>query len=151
MDEGDSAPDFELCDHDGHTISLQSFAGHKNVVLCFYPKNHIFGCPSKKIFAMVENVIASYQDILDTDSVLFAISIDSVKNQKKFVEQYHIPYPHLSDSTKNVCKKYPGLNIVGLAKRATYIIDKNGIIQKIFRQTDTHTHGQDIATFLKQL
>ncbi len=151
MQEGDAAPNFELPSHDGTTISLNSYKGKKNVVLCFYPKNHIFGCPSKKVFKMSENVIASYKEILETDSVLFAISIDTVDSQKKFVEEYGVPYPHLSDPKKDTCKAYAGLNIAGLAKRSTFVIDKQGVIRKIFRSMDTESHGKEILDFLKTL
>lgn len=151
MEEGEQAPNFELMSHDGSSISLESFQGKKNVVLCFYPKNHIFGCPSKKVFKMSENVIASYKDILETDSVLFAISIDTVESQKKFVQEYGVPYPHLSDTKKDTCKAYAGLNIAGLAKRSTFVIDKQGIIRKIFRSMDTESHGKEILGFLKSL
>ena len=151
MQVGDSAPNFELQANDGSLIILESFKNNKNVVLCFYPKNHLFACPSKKVFKMAQSVISAYPDILSTDSVLFAISIDSVDSQKKFVEEYKIPFLHLSDPTKQTCKKYPGLNIAGMAKRSTFIIDKQGIIKKIFRDINVETHGQEIATYLKQL
>ena len=151
MEEGDIAPNFELQDQHGNHVSLESFRGKENVVLCFYPKNHIFGCPSKKIFKMAENVIASYPDIQATGSVLFAISIDTVDSQKKFVEEYAIPYSHLSDSSKDVCRQYAGLNIAGMAKRTTFIIDKDGKIRKIFREMNADTHGQEIVSALKAL
>ena len=38
MEVGDSAPDFELEANDGTKVSLKSFAGQNNIVLCFYPK-----------------------------------------------------------------------------------------------------------------
>ena len=151
MQEGESAPNFELVANDGSSISLDSFKDKKNIVLCFYPKNHIFGCPSKKVFKMAENVISSYSEITSTDSELFAISVDTVEDQAKFVKEYGIPYLHLSDTTKNTCKTYAGLNIVGLAKRSTFIIDKKGIIRKIFRDINVEQHGKEIADFLKQL
>lgn len=151
MEEGDEAPNFELTAHDGSTINLNSFKDKKNVVLCFYPKNHLFACPSKKVFKMAESVISSYSDILSTDSVLFAISIDSVEAQQKFVAEYKIPYQHLSDTGKDTCKKYAGLNIAGLAKRSTFVIDKKGIIKKIFRDIDVENHGKEISEFLKKL
>lgn len=151
MEEGQTAPNFELLSHDGTAVSLDSFHGKKNVVLCFYPKNHIFGCPSKKVFKMSKNVIASYPDILASDAVLFAISIDTVESQKKFVEEYGVPYPHLSDPKKIACKAYAGLNIAGLAKRSTFIIDKQGVIRKIFRSMDSQSHGKEIVNFLKTL
>jgi len=151
MEVGDSASDFELEANDGTKISLKSFAGKNNVVLCFYPKNHLFACPSKKVFEMAMSVISVYDEILSTNSKLFAISIDTVESQKKFVEEYSIPYLHLSDTQKDTCKKYSGTNIAGMAKRATFIIDKNGIIKNIFQDIDVKNHGNQIVESLKKL
>ena len=151
MKEGEQAPDFELTANDKSVIHLESFRGKKNLVLCFYPKNHLFACPSKKVFKMAQSVISSYPEIISSDASLFAISIDTVESQAKFVEEYNIPYLHLSDPKKDTCKKYAGLNIAGLAKRSTFIIDKQGIIQKIFRDINVEQHGKQIAESLKQL
>ena len=68
MNEGDSAPDFELVSQDGTTVKLASFQGKKNVVLCFYPKNHLFACPSKKVFEMAEATIVEYPKREEKDS-----------------------------------------------------------------------------------
>jgi len=151
MNEGKLALDFELTANDGSTVHLESFRDKRNVVLCFYPKNHLFACPSKKIFKMAQSVVSAYPEIISEDASLFAISIDTVEAQKKFVEEYNIPYLHLSDPKKDTCKKYAGLNIAGLAKRSTFIIDKQGIVRKIFRDIDVEKHGQEIANYLKQL
>jgi len=151
LEKGDVAEDFELLGNDGNTVTLSSFKGSKNVVLCFYPKNHLFACPSKKVFEMAKSVISVYDEILSTDSKIFAISIDTVESQKKFVEEYNIPYLHLSDTQKDTCKKYSGTNIAGMAKRATFIIDKNGIIKNIFRDIDVKNHGKQIVESLKKL
>jgi peroxiredoxin Q/BCP len=151
MKEGDEAPNFELTAHDKSIVRLDSFRDKKNVVLCFYPKNHLFACPSKKVFKMAKSVISAYPEILSTNSVLFAISIDTVEDQKKFVDEYKIPYKHLSDTGKETCKKYAGLNIAGLAKRSTFVVDKKGIIQKIFKNIDVENHGNEISMFLKNL
>ena len=151
MKEGESAIDFELKASDESTINLSSFKNKKNVVLCFYPKNHLFACPSKKVYTMAKSVVSEYSDIIATDSVLFAVSGDTIEDQKKFVEEYNIPYLHLSDTTKQTCKVYAGLNIAGLAKRSTFIIDKQGIVRKIFRDINVENHGKEIAEILKQL
>ncbi len=150
MNEGDLAPDFELVANDGNTIKLSSFKGKKNVVLSFYPKNHLFACPSKKVFQMAEAIIAAYPKIKE-QAELFAISIDTVEDQKKFVEEYNVPYLHLSDTQKIACKTYAGLNIAGLAKRSTFIIDKDGKISKIFRDISPEKHGQEIISSLQNL
>ena len=151
MEVGDSAPDFELEANDGSVIKLESFKDKNNVVLCFYPKNHLFACPSKKIFEMAKSVISVYSEIQSHNTKLFAISIDNTESQKKFVEEYKIPYLHLSDTQKNICKKYAGLNIAGRAKRSTFIINKNRIIKKIFRNIEVKNHGLEILDFLKKL
>jgi len=151
MQEGDSAIDFELSASDGTTIKLSSFKGNQNTVLCFYPKNHLFACPSKKVFEMAKSVISVYSQILETNSTLFAISIDTIDSQMKFVKDYSIPYLHLSDTEKNVCKTYAGLNIAGLAKRSTFVIDKQGIVRIIFRDIDVKQHGKQIVESLKKI
>ena len=151
MEVGDSAPDFELEANDRTKIRLKSFTEKNSVVLCFYPKNHLFACPSKKVFDMAKSVVSVYSEIQSYNTKLFAISVDNVESQKKFVEEYKIPYLHLSDTQKYTCKKYAGLNIAGLAKRSTFIIDKKSVVRKIFRDIDVKNHGNQIAEFLKKL
>ena len=151
LNEGEMAEDFVLSAHDGTSVQLATYKNQKNVVLCFYPKNHLFACPSKKVFEMAKSVISVYPEIESTDTVLFAISIDNVDSQAKFVDEYQVPYVHLSDTEKNTCKQYAGLNIAGLAKRSTFVIDKQSSIRKVFRDIDVKSHGQQIVDFLKQL
>ena len=151
MQRRDEAPDFELQDNNGNTVKLSSFRGQKNVVLCFYPKNHLFACPSRLVFKNAKSTIAAHPQILALDAELFAISVDTVEDQKKFIEEYNIPYTHLSDPKKIACKTYAGLNLVGLAKRSTFIINKEGKIAKIFRGVDVDSHGNEIVAALKNL
>ena len=100
LNEGDIAEDFILSAHDGTSVQLASYKNQKNIVLCFYPKNHLFACPSKKVFDMAKSVISVYPEIEASDTILFAISVDNVESQAKFVQEYQIPYIHLSDSKK---------------------------------------------------
>ena len=151
LEKGDIAEDFELLRNDGSSFILSSYKNSKNVVLCFYPKNHLFACPSKKVFEMAKSVISVYSEIVATNTVLFAISVDSVDSQSEFVKEYQVPYIHLSDPKKIACKKYAGTNIAGLAKRSTFIIDKNGIIQDVIREINVASHGQEILDSLKKI
>lgn len=100
---------------------------------------------------MAESVIKYYSDIKSTNTVLFAISCDTVNEQKKFVEKYNIPYDHLSDTSKEISKLYSGLNIVGLPKRSTFIIDRTGRIKKIYHNINVEIHGKEISSFLRNL
>ena len=151
MQEGDVAPNFELQDNNGYIVKLSSFRGQKNVVLCFYPKNHLFACPSKLVFKNAKSTISVNPQIIASDAVLFAISADTVEDQKKFVTEYNIPYLHLSDPKKIACRTYASLNLAGLAKRSTFIINKEGKVAKIFRRIDVDSHGNEIVTALKNL
>ena len=151
LEKGDIAEDFELLGNDGSSVTLSSYKNSKNVVLCFYPKNHLFACPSKKVFEMAKSVISVYAEIIATETVVFALSVDSVNSQSEFVKEYEIPYVHLSDPKKIACKKYAGTNIAGLAKRSTFIIDKNGIIQDVMREINVASHGQEILDSLKKI
>ena len=151
LEKGDIADDFELLGNDGNSVILSSFKDSKNVVLCFYPKNHLFACPSKKVFEMAKSVISVYSEIIATETVVFAISVDSVNSQSEFVKEFEIPYTHLSDPKKIACKKYAGTNIAGLAKRSTFVIDKNGIIVDIMREINVTSHGQEILDSLKKI
>ena len=151
MQEGDVAPDFELQANDGSRVKLGGYQGNKNVVLCFYPKNHLFACPSKKVFKMAQTIVSAYPEIVALNAELFAISVDTVEDQKKFVEDYKIPYLHLSDPKKEACRAYAGLNLAGLAKRSTFIINMEGKVAKIFRDIDVETHGKEIIEALKSL
>jgi len=151
LEKGDIAEDFDLLGTDGSTTTLSSYKNSKNVVLCFYPKNHLFACPSKKVFEMAKSVISVYHEIIATETVVFAISVDSVNSQSEFVKEYEIPYMHLSDPKKITCKKYAGTNIAGLAKRSTFVIDKNGIIVDVMREINVASHGQEILDSLKKI
>ena len=151
LKEGEPAPDFELTANNEQTIILSSFKGRKNVVLCFYPKNHMWGCPSKKVFEQAKSIVDNYERIKQLDAEVFGISVDTIESHKKFANEYNIPYSLLSDTGKNVCKQYAGLNIYGLAKRTTFIIDKGGMIAKIFTEIDPKVHGEEILTALSSI
>jgi len=151
LKEGEPAPDFELTANNDQTIRLDSFKGRKNIVLCFYPKNHMWGCPSKKVFEQAKSVVDSYERIKQLEAEVFGISVDTLESHKKFADEYKIPYPLLSDTGKNVCNQYAGLNMFGLAKRTTFIIDKEGRIARIFTDIDPKVHGEEIVATLSSI
>ena len=150
VEEGEKAPDFELPAHDGGAVSLSSFRG-RVVVLCFYPKNRLFGCPSKKVHQMAQSMIAAYPDIAAAGGEVFAVSVDTVQSQANFVREWSIPYKHLSDESKDVCKRYAGLNMARLARRSTFVIDAAGVVRRVFRGFDTERHGAEVLECVRSL
>ena len=149
--EGDEAPNFELPSHNGRLVSLESLCNKQSVVLCFYPKNRLFGCPSKKVYQMAQSMISAYPQIRAAGSEVLAISSDTVADQERFVREWSIPYMHLSDTSKHTCRTYAGLNLARLARRSTFVIDERCRISRIFRDITVPSHGDEVLEVVRQL
>ena len=60
------------------------------------------------------------------------MSVDSIPANREFAKQIEITFPLLSDFKRTVVKAYGVYNEEqGFGNRATFLIDKEGIIQKI--------------------
>ena len=114
MEVGDSAPDFELEANDGTKISLKSFTGKNNVVLCFYPKNHLFACPSKKVFEMAKSVISVYPEILSTNSNYLQFLSTQLSHRKSLSRNITFHICTLAMFRRILAKNIQVLTLLGL-------------------------------------
>jgi peroxiredoxin Q/BCP len=65
------------------------------------------------------------------------ISTDDVETQKRFKAEHALPFPLLSDEGGKVAKQYGGLMpVVGVAKRATFVVDRDGTVKEIIEGSD---------------
>jgi peroxiredoxin Q/BCP len=125
--EGQPAPDFTAKANDGSSVTLSDFRG-KNVVLYFYTKNLSPGCRAET-FAFRD----IYKKFASADVELMGISVDPVEAHSDFACRHNIPFKLLSDQDRSISRLYGVLGYGGyFAKRTTFIIDKQGIIRKIF-------------------
>ncbi len=145
LKEGDVAPDFKLLSDEGKWIKLSDFKG-RNVVLYFYPKDQTSGC-TKEACSMRDNLSLITAD----NTVVLGVSVDNVDSHKAFKEKEKLNFTLLADTDKTVVKQYSGLNPLGWAKRVTFIIDKNGVIKKIFPKVDVSEHYKEILAVLKDM
>ena len=145
LKEGDVAPDFKLMSDAGQWIKLSDYKG-KNVVLYFYPKDQTSGC-TKEACSMRDNL----PKITAENTVVLGVSVDNVASHKAFKEKEKLNFTLLADTAKTVVKQYSGLNPLGMAKRVTFIIDKNGVIKKIFSKVDVSVHSEEIIAVLKDM
>lgn len=151
LETGMKAIDFTLPDKDGNEVSLHDFKG-KKVVLYFYPKDNTPGC-TKQACAFA----ASFEEFKQENIVVIGISKDSTKSHQKFADKYDLPFLLLSDPELTVIQAYDvwkekklyGKTYMGVV-RATYIIDEEGMIIKVFEKANPTTNAQDILTFLHQ-
>ena len=149
LKEGIKAPDFTLNDKDGNAVSLADFKG-KKVVLYFYPKDNTPGC-SRQACAFA----AAYEDFRKNNIAVIGISKDSEASHRRFAEKYDLPFIILSDPELDVIKAYGvwqekklyGKVSMGVV-RTTYVIDENGIIEKVMPKVKPDTNAAEILEYL---
>ena len=142
---GDKAPDFKVNDQDGNIISSKDYIGKKWIVF-FYPKADTPGCTAEAC-----NLRDNYKELQKEGYELIGVSADNEKNQKKFKEKYHFPFPLLADEDKIVIngfgvwgpKKFMGREYDGI-NRTTFLINENGIIESVIDKVKTKDHAAQI-------
>jgi len=150
LERGMKAPQFTLEDQNGKMISLSDFEG-KKVVLYFYPKDNTPGC-TRQACAFA----AGYAGFRDENTAVIGISRDSVASHKKFAEKYDLPFVLLADPELEVIqaygvwqeKKLYGKVSMGVV-RTTFIIDENGMIEKVMPKVKPDTNAAEILEYLK--
>lgn len=126
---GDKAPDFTLPDQNGNKVTLSSFQGKKIVVLVFHPLAFTSVCT-----VQMPGYSKERQSFEGLDAQVLGLSVDSVPAHKAWAEHIGgIEYPLLADFWPHgeVAKKYGILRDEGYSERATFVIDKRGIIRHI--------------------
>ena len=147
---GEKAPAFTLFDKGGNSVSLSDFLGRK-VVLYFYPRDNTPGC-SRQACAFGE----SYAEFKNINAAVIGISKDSVASHVKFAEKYNLPFVLLSDPEHEVIeafgawqeKKNYGKVSFGTV-RSTFVIDENGVIEKVMPKVKPDTNAAEILEYLR--
>lgn len=150
LQAGTKAPDFTLLDKDGQTVRLSDFAG-KKVVLYFYPRDNTPGC-TRQACAFARN----YEGFKRKDVAVIGISKDSVASHLKFAQKYELPFVLLSDPELQAIQAYDvwqekkqyGKVSMGVV-RTTYLIDADGIIEKVMPKVKPDTNADEILAYLK--
>lgn len=148
-EEGEEAPGFTLPSQSGEEVSLDDFRGRK-VVLYFYPKDFTSGC-TKEACSFRDR----FDEFKDKDAVILGVSNDSVDSHKKFAEKHDLPFQLLSDEDKDVTKTYGvygtkksfGREYEGIT-RTTFLIDEDGVIEKVFPRVRVDGHDEEVLATL---
>ncbi len=152
LETGTAAPDFTLPSDGGGKVSLSDYRG-KKVVLYFYPKDDTPGCTTEAC-----NFRDDYSRIIAAGAAVLGISPDEVKSHDKFKLKFNLPFALLSDPEHRVAelygawgeKKMYGKTYMGII-RATFIIDEDGVIIKVFPKVKVKNHSQEVLEFLGSL
>ena len=149
LEAGTKAPVFSLPDKDGNMISLENYRG-KRVVLYFYPRDNTPGC-TREACAFA----GAYEGFKQKDVVVIGVSKDSQTSHQKFAEKYNLPFILVSDPELTAIKAYDvwqekklyGKVSFGVV-RSTYIIDPEGVIEKVYPKAKPDTNAQEILEYL---
>ena len=149
LEVGTKAPEFTLPSKDGTLVNLSDFIG-KKVVLYFYPKDSTPGC-TRQACAFARN----YAAFDEKNTVVIGISKDSTASHLKFAQKYELPFVLLSDPELQAIqaygvwqeKKLYGKVSMGVV-RSTYLIDEQGIIEKVMPKVKPDTNAQEILDYL---
>lgn len=149
LEVGTKAPDFTLKNQEGQEVSLSQFAG-KRVVLYFYPRDNTPGC-TRQACGFAQN----YEGFTQRDVVVIGVSKDSVASHLKFAQKYELPFVLLSDPDLEAIqaygvwqeKKLYGKVSMGVV-RTTYVIDPQGVIEKVMAKVKPDTNAAEILAYL---
>ena len=149
LEVGQKAPDFTLKYKNGKDISLSDFRG-KKVVLYFYPKDNTPGC-TRQACAFS----GLYSEFQKKGIEVIGVSKDSIASHIKFAEKHNLSFILLSDPELTAIqaygvwqeKKLYGKVSMGVV-RTTFIIDENGIIEKVMPKVKPDTNASEILSEL---
>lgn len=149
MNIGDKAPDILGVNENGEEIRLSQFAG-KKVILYFYPKDNTPGCTAEAC-----SLRDNYSELKAKGYEVIGVSVDSEASHRKFIEKHSLPFQLIADTEKKLVsemgvwgeKSMYGRKYMGTF-RTTFIINENGVIEKVFlpKEIKTKTHGEQILS-----
>ncbi|MGN0187459.1 MAG: thioredoxin-dependent thiol peroxidase [Paludibacteraceae bacterium] len=144
---GDKFPDVLGMRQDGKMLKMSDFAGRK-VVLYFYPKDNTSGCTAEAC-----SLRDNYAALRAQGYEVVGVSTDSAASHTKFIQKNALPFDLIADTDKQLSetvgtwgeKTMCGRKYMGML-RTTFLIDENGIVEKIFlpKEIKTASHGNQI-------
>jgi peroxiredoxin Q/BCP len=156
--EQEPAPDFTLpaigSDNvvKNGQVQLSALRGH-TTVLYFYPKDDTPGCTAEACSFRDAN-----REMQKRGIVVLGVSADSVESHQKFADKYGLPYPLLADTDTTVSqmfgvwkeKNYAGKTYMGI-NRETFLIDKDGVVRKVWPKVKAAEHAQEVLEAIESL
>ena len=147
MNIGDKAPEILGKDENGKEIRLSDYKGQK-LVLYFYPKDNTSGCTAEAC-----SLRDNYSELCKAGYAVVGVSVDDEKSHQKFIAKNELPFPLIADTEKTLVEQFGvwgeksmyGRKYFGTI-RTTFIIDENGVIEKIIgpKQIKTKIHASQI-------
>jgi thioredoxin-dependent peroxiredoxin len=137
--QGQQLPDVEFVTEGGEKLSAGDLEGEKTV-LYFYPKDDTPGC-TKEACAFRDRM----PDYERADIRVYGVSLDSPESHRRFREKYNLNFPLLTDEDGRAADALGVLRESGKsANRATFLLDSNGRIARVYPEVSPETHADEI-------
>lgn len=152
LTQGDAAPDFTLPTDGEGTITLTALKGDA-VIIYFYPRDDTPGCTTEAL---------AFRDLkaefARAGARIIGVSKDSVKRHDKFKTKHDLNFTLASDDSGAVCEAFGvwveknmyGRKYMGI-ERSTFLIDKTGVVQEIWRKVRVKGHVEKVLDAAKAL
>jgi peroxiredoxin Q/BCP len=152
LQAGDLAPQFELQNQDGHTVSLKQLLLQGPVLVYFYPKASTPGCT-----VQAQGLRDSQKALADFSAQVVGLSPDPVAKLKKFYDKQTLNFDLLSDEDHSVAdafgvwgeKKFMGKIYDGI-HRLSFLIGTDGKVANVFTKFKTKDHHEVVLAHLAQ-
>lgn len=152
VNEGDLVPDVTLLSVEGKAISPADFRGQK-LVLYFYPKDDTSGCTAE---AQAFSALAG--EFEEAGTWVLGVSKDDAKKHAKFIDKYDLKIQLATDADGSVCEAFGtwieksmyGRKYMGI-DRATFLIDRDGKVQKVWRKVKVPGHAEEVLAAARAL
>lgn len=149
LKEGMKAPKFSLLDQNENIVSLSNFKGQK-IVVYFYPKDATPGCTAQAC-----SFCDAYEDYRTLNVPIIGISMDSSSSHANFASKQELQFYLLADTEGKAIKDYDvwqlkvkdGNEYMGIV-RTTYLINENGIIEKVYDKVNPDENAKEILMYL---
>jgi peroxiredoxin Q/BCP len=150
LSEGQPFPSFTLQDQTGATVTNDDLKGQKTIIY-FYPKDDTPGCTVEA--CEFQSSAADMKSAGKEGVRVIGVSPDDVKSHKKFAEKFGLEFTLLADLGHELSekagvwaeksmygKKYMGVD------RTTFVVDENGIVEKVYQKVKPQGHAADVLT-----
>ena len=143
---GAVAPEFEAQSFDGRTVRLSDLRG-KPVILYFFPKAFTPICTVE-----TRRFRDNYADLTALGAEVIGVSADDLSVQCEFGREQQVKFPLLADPERKISSAYGVLwPIIARARRVTFAIDENGIVELVvWHEFQVSKHLDEVFLHLRK-
>jgi peroxiredoxin Q/BCP len=153
LENNQPAPMFRSMNQNNQLVSLTDYAGEKNIVLYFYPKDDTPGCTIE-----ANDFTKLADEFAELDTVVVGVSKDTCECHVEFIKKYDLKVELLADTKGELCENYDvwrekeknGVKSMGIL-RSTFIIDKEGMIKEAMYGVSPEGHAEEVLEKVKNL